>query len=276
MMETGETLKGEEKYSYEDMTERPFYKKISEKTLPNNINIRALIDFATGAGSMIDAAIKKFGKLRNIFGIDLDPKAIKSCEEKFSEDGVKLVIGNIQETPFSDKSADCITCANAIHLTNIRDTLKEAYRVLREGGVLAINSAYIGDVMYPTEESAKLWGEIAIKAFKSAVSEGYGDALKSARKDRRNKQITQTGLQDYLEALKDTGFQKIEYFFTVAKMNIDDMLAILNYDEFAQGALPGIPVGIAKRLLSQAARDIFSSLENKYIERTWVIFNCQK
>lgn len=279
MPETEGNLKVND-YSYEEMTARPFYKGILEKILPDkwakNPEGKVFVDLATGAGGAIAAVMSRFSQLENVFGIDIDPKAIKSCREKFLEEGVHFLIGNIEKTPFASNSANIITCANAIHLTKIRNTLEEAYRVLKDGGVLAISSAYIGDVMYPTEESAKLWGGIAIEAFRLAVSEGYGDDLKRERKNRKNKQITQMGLEGYLEALKDTGFQKIEYFITVAKMSINDMLAILNYDEFAQGALPGIPISAAKRFLSEAAIKIYSSLDCGYIERAWVTITAQK
>lgn len=80
---------------------------------------------------------------------DLDPSRLHRCgldsssgmlkEARKRNDGLALVQGRAEETPFSNEGFDLVFCVNAIHhFDDARAFVREAHRLLEPGGALAV------------------------------------------------------------------------------------------------------------------------------------------
>jgi len=93
-----------------------------------------LIDLGCGTGFIIDIAKNYF---RNIIGVDITPAMLKKVNTKHPRGEILTHISNCENLPFEDNSFDvCTSYAFLHHLYDITPVLKEAYRVLKSGGVL--------------------------------------------------------------------------------------------------------------------------------------------
>ncbi len=152
-------------------------------------------------------------------------------------------------------------------------TLAEASRVLRSGGTLIMSSAYVKDIAYG--QGGKLqWGRLVLKAQKKARAKGF-----SPQAPMELMNFTQA---DYTEQLRLLQFSGIEVLVKEARMEVDDVAAICQYDEFARGALPGVPVDDAKDALIASAEELFGDMRNRhpgtapYFPRGWMILSAKK
>lgn len=86
-----------------------------------------------------------------IFGVELSEYACKYAKKKF---GINIYNCDLAQADFSNNYFDVITMWDAIeHLLNPMDNLREAYRILKKGGILAITT---GDV---SNLNAKIFGK---------------------------------------------------------------------------------------------------------------------
>lgn len=81
---------------------------------------------------------------RSLVGVDICPKAIQEAKERYG-DIAEFVKGDMSSLNFKDASFDIVCCLEGIEHVP-RDTAKkfmrEAYRVLRDQGMLFLSSPY--------------------------------------------------------------------------------------------------------------------------------------
>lgn len=121
-------------YSTEQPHFRPENKVLVSKQLARLADLagsQLLIDFGCGTGFIIDLAVPYF---HSIIGVDVTPAMISQVD--LSRGKVKLLQANTESIPLDDNIAN-VTTANGFlhHLYDIRATVAEAYRLLKEGGV---------------------------------------------------------------------------------------------------------------------------------------------
>ena len=92
-----------------------------------------ILDAGCGTGGNIET-LARFG---DVIGVDNSPEAIKFCEKRGFEN---VQLKNIENTGFSDNSFDLIVALDVLeHIENDGETLKEFYRILKEGGYILIS-----------------------------------------------------------------------------------------------------------------------------------------
>ena len=113
-----------------------------------------LLDCGCGPGSLtIDfAEIVTPGEA---VGIDFQPHQIElahSLAARRKVGNIRFEVGNIYDLPFKDNEFDAAwLCTVVMHLERPMEALKEVYRVLKPGGVIAITDGdWQGDIIYPT------------------------------------------------------------------------------------------------------------------------------
>jgi ubiquinone/menaquinone biosynthesis C-methylase UbiE len=93
-----------------------------------------VLDVGCGTGLLL----KIFSKKHEIKGVDYSEEAISFCRLR----GLKsLIKASVNELPFENNSFDLITCMDVLYHKgiDIRKSLSEIYRVLKPGGIFAIN-----------------------------------------------------------------------------------------------------------------------------------------
>jgi len=103
------------------------------KELKTRTKGSSLLDMGCGTGFVIDIAKHYF---ENVYGIDISWEMLEKVNKNSELGFVKLVNCSIDDTSFHDDSIDvCIAYSVLHHLYDITSTVREAYRVLRRGGI---------------------------------------------------------------------------------------------------------------------------------------------
>jgi SAM-dependent methyltransferase len=96
----------------------------------------ALLDLGCGTGNYT-AAMQQ--KAKSVFGIDLSKGMIEQAKAKFPE--IEFICGDVSDLPFDSETFNGVFAIQVLHhVKNKEIFLKEAHRVLRKGGHIAIDS----------------------------------------------------------------------------------------------------------------------------------------
>ena len=92
-----------------------------------------LLDVGCGSGALL-GTLKQRGF--RVTGVDFSPEAAKVAGQ---ENGVRVVVGSLEEAAFSDQSFDIVTLFHVMeHVTNPREVLSEVFRILRPNGAVVL------------------------------------------------------------------------------------------------------------------------------------------
>ena len=141
-----------------------------------------VLDLGSGGGIDVLLSAKRVGPTGKAYGLDMTDEMLALAERNRAASGlsnVEFLKGEIEAIPLPDASVDVIISNCVINLSVDKDrVLREAFRVLRPGGRLAVSDVVVrGDMPAEIRRSMELWaGCIA-----GALSEGeYFGKLRQA------------------------------------------------------------------------------------------------
>lgn len=118
-----------------------------------------VLDLGSGGGFDCFLASTAVGDKGQVIGVDMTPEMIAKARanaNKFPQNNIEFRLGEIEHLPIADNSINVIISNCVINLSpDKRQVFKEAYRVLKSGGRLAIS-----DVVTPTALPAKIQKDI--------------------------------------------------------------------------------------------------------------------
>ena len=105
-----------------------------------------LLDIGCGEGRFSISASEIVGDNGKVYAIDISKEAINSLEEKIKKKNIRNIetfIGDIiKKLPIKNDSIDIYLMSNILHglviNKEVGSTLKETYRILKQGGTLAV------------------------------------------------------------------------------------------------------------------------------------------
>lgn len=139
----------------------------------------AVLDLGSGGGIDVLIASKYVGSSGKVYGLDMTDSMLRLAnenKEKMGVSNVEFIKGYIEDIPLDDETVDVIMSNCVINLSEDKEkALSEAYRVLKNGGRLAIaDIVTLRDVPDKIREKAELWagciaGTIKIDEYKAIL-----------------------------------------------------------------------------------------------------------
>jgi len=147
-----------------------------------------VLDLGSGAGFDCFLAAQRVGKKGKVIGVDMTPEMIdraRGNKQKGDYDNVEFRLGEIENLPVADNSADVIISNCVINLSLDKGRVfKEAYRVLKTGGRIMVSDIVL----------LKAIPDAIINSIEMYVSCIAGASLKA----------------DYLQDIEAAGFKDIK------------------------------------------------------------------
>lgn len=138
-----------------------------------------VLDLGSGGGIDVFIASKYVGEEGKVYGLDMTDEMLKLAnanKEKMGVNNVEFVKGYIEDIPLENETVDVITSNCVINLCEDKEVaLKEAYRVLKEGGRLTIaDIVQLKEVPDDIKQSAEMWvgciaGALNIKIYEDIL-----------------------------------------------------------------------------------------------------------
>lgn len=108
-------------------------------TILDNARVNAgkhVLDVACGTGVLIPDYLSR--DAASITGIDISPEMAKLASQKFPQDNVTILCGDVEETAF-DKKFDCVVIYNAFpHFPDPEKLIAKLASLLAPGGTLTV------------------------------------------------------------------------------------------------------------------------------------------
>ena len=262
-------------YTFEAFARHDFYRTVNEHLVDATLQIRErlptlpihrALDLACGTGAVTKLLADRLRSLREpveIVGVDPSESALEKAQ-RFVGSAAEFVRGTAQAFSNVVSGVDIILFCNAIHLLPEKEpVIAEARQALNSGGVLGFNTSFYDGCYTPgTERFYKLWMLRSLQLLKQESG---------LRPDRTKVQAMRWLAPDeYREMLERNGFEVAQMTAEQAMMSCQSWQDISHYSEFAEGALPGIPVDIAIPILQRAVRQAYDELNISKLPRNWL------
>jgi ubiquinone/menaquinone biosynthesis C-methylase UbiE len=229
-----------------------------------------MLDIAANSGLITDLACtrgKQLGLDIKSTLFDFDQEAVRIASHEVSAEGASLAIADATRLPFS-QCFDLAIFANALHLLDEgakEEALQEVHRVLKPGGVLAVNSTFY-DGAYP-EESKPFYS----RWIRRAIVE-VNRRLPGRRKGERAQAMEFLSAARYRHLVECAGFKIAEIRERRVLLSQAAVRAISSYKVFAMGALHATEEDAeeAAKALQATVKQTFHELHMKYLARNWL------
>lgn len=265
--------KAEENFTIKEFAEQDFYRQVNTR-LVNMADPRpgeTIVDLACGTGMVSRIILEKLRNARDtvIIAVDHSAAALRQAMADLgsARDNVVRFVQSKGES-LSEAvhgRADRLFLCNAIHYFSDKDGLvSEVAQTLKPGGTFAFNTAYFQGSQPPeTEQFYRRW---MFKAMRILHSQG----LTINKKEEKVEPRRMLTAEQYADLLKRHGFSIHRQEIESVPMPVEGWVTISQYEDFAHGALPGIPLKKASEVLKQTVAETYKELGLKTVPRNWL------
>lgn len=121
-----------------------------------------VLDLGSGGGIDVLISARLVGETGTVYGLDMTDEMLELANQNKAKSGAKnveFIKGYIENIPLADETVDVVTSNCVINLTESKEAaLREAYRVLKKGGRLAIaDIVELKSVPDVIRQSVEMW-----------------------------------------------------------------------------------------------------------------------
>lgn len=262
-------------YTFEAFAGHDFYRVVNEHLVDNTLQIRErlaqlpiqrALDLACGTGAVTQLLVERVRRFRDpveVIAVDPSESALEKAR-RLVGNAARFARGTAQAFSQVASGLDVILFCNAIHLLPDKDqVVDEARQALNRDGVLGFNTSfYEGCYAEGTERFYRVWMLRSMQLLKKETG---------LRPDRSKVQAMRWLAPDeYRSILERHGFAVEDMHAEQANMTCESWQDISHYAEFANGALPGVPVDIAIPVLQRSVAQAYEELGISELPRNWL------
>lgn len=262
-----------EEYSFKWFAEHSFYRMVNQRLL-ELAELRPgqrIVELACGTGAVSKLILEKLRGARDsvLIGIDYSAAAIKEAMQQLSgvrDAVVQLIQSRAEElSKVVTEKVDAVVFCNGIHYIPDKDRLvAEVSKTLKPRGVFAFNTSFFHGAHPPeTEQFYRRWMMKAIRLLRA--EHGIGPDAQQKVESRR--QLTP---EQYRELMRQHGLTVAKEEVQTAPVSLQGWIDISRFEDFAEGALPGVPLEKASRALQTAVRLIMDEMGIDHVPRNWL------
>jgi ubiquinone/menaquinone biosynthesis C-methylase UbiE len=266
-------------FSLKRFARHPFYVAMNRRLvqLCSLCSSQQVVDLGCGTGAVTELILEEMRPDKGeVLAVDPSPSALEIARRDLQEKWgvvVRFVSGQAESlSRFAKRTADAVVFCNAIHLVeDKRRVLREVSESLRERGLFAFNSAFFeGAQPEDTFPFYLTWVRRALRILRDEYPE-----VRREKEDKTQARI-QLSPEEYRQLLEDEGFSLRHLELCPVELPLEGFEDISQYDLFARGALPGVPLAVAVDCLKRAAEDVFREMNLSYVTRNWLQVVAQK
>ena len=265
-------MSGKEEFTFKAFSQHAFYKQVNEALIDRAHLERGMtvVDVACGSGAITQLILEKIRGARDamVIGVDMSATAIRETGEKVA--GVTDAVVEFVQTRAEEMSekirraVDAVVFCNGIHYIEDKgELLAEVRRTLKPGGVFAFNTGFFDGAM--PEETLPYYRRWMMKCLRKLKKE-YNLKPEHSKVESR---VTLTA-DEYVQLLEDEGFKIESAEIYPGKVTEQGWIDLSRFSDFIAGALPGIPLETASKVLVESLSETFAEFELTIWPRNWL------